>query len=128
MYIPLGILIVLFLINPNIALDLIFICVALYFWQITLAIVAVLAIIYGISILFYKVSEVPEIINIFSYISQKIQYAKDFREKICNKIEEKTGHRDILSFILISALELFVLFIILFAIGSVVVSISIALN
>ena len=52
MYIPIGVLIVLFLINPNLALDLIFIGVALYFWPVTLAIIAIIVIVYGIALLF----------------------------------------------------------------------------
>ena len=128
MYIPVGILIVLFLINPNLALDLIFIGIALYFWPVTLGIIAVLAIIYGIAFLLFKAAEIPQISNIFSFIEQKIVSTQELHKRICNKIEEKTGHNGILSFIFISALELTVLFVIVFAIGMIAVSISIALN
>jgi hypothetical protein len=49
MYIPIGVLIVLFLINPNLALDLILIGLVIYFWQISLPILLILFLIASFS-------------------------------------------------------------------------------
>lgn len=71
MYIPIGVLIVLFLINPNLALDLIFIGVALYFWPVTLAIIAIIAIVYGITLLLAEISNAPEIDDICKFFQSE---------------------------------------------------------
>lgn len=88
MYIPLGILIFLFFIDANLALDILFICVALYFWQITLGIIAILAIIYGITLLFMKIAELPSMDSFFNYLqsdkfkNQISSIKKDFDDSV----------------------------------------------
>lgn len=99
MYIPIGVLIVLFLINPNIALDLIFIGVALYFWPVTLAIIAVLAIIYGIAFLFIKTAELPKVDSFFNYLQ-----SDKFKNQISSIKKDFDDSIDFLFFIFIQTL------------------------
>lgn len=126
MYIPIGILVVLFLINPTLALDIIFICALLYFWEVTLGIIVVLFIIRCITSLFLKIEDASEkvgltskIDEIFSYILKKIKYIQELHNKICNKIEEKTDNGGIISSIIIYTLQTIVLSIITFSIFTI---------
>lgn len=88
MYIPIGVLIVLFLINPNLALDILFIGVALYFWPVTLGIIAIIAIVYGITLLFMKIAELPSMDSFFNYLqsdkfkNQISSIKKDFDDSV----------------------------------------------
>lgn len=47
MYIPLIVFVILFLIQPTLALDLLLICAAVYYWQIAVPILIVLFLIYS---------------------------------------------------------------------------------